>query len=371
MLMTAGCYEHEATVPDPGTPSSKLDGTEASASLSLMGEGSRLSITVPSEGSGSRGVAFHFKVDPSKMQLLRVEARTLNGQWTLRVGSGSESPNWLPMIEPACVVRVTGAKEYEVLIYSDDPGARIDLVTVSMVAANEGDGDRPLVWPLSDPSADRGTDWIRQQWVRVFEAERERTVLGAAKAVARFVHNRSKVGTAPVPRATFTPLGSSGPWLCDPDRTVDGSCGNFADAMIDGCGQLGIVARPVSLGSQRFYEGAAVMDTHVLVEVFDPALGRWILLDPTFNLCFQTDDGEELGLAQLMQLQRSGRAWRAAPLGPVRLGRGIDEYYLPYRELFFMAQAPAVPQLGAAGVAIQTTDLPFPEVIDQKYKSPR
>jgi hypothetical protein len=371
VLAAASCSREETQASAPKSPVADVVPTEAGWSLGMLGSGTRLTIVVPEEGKGSRGMAFRFKADPRAMLALRVEARTNSGAWTLRIGSGDETPNWLPLNQTGRTVRMTGASDYEVLVYSDSPGAQIELMGVALSPAGHIDSEFPLAWPLQGPEVDREIERTKLDWGRLFGVEAERSALAAAKAVARFVHEHSRVAVVTVAGSGFTTLGSPHFWNSNPHQTIDGSCGTFADAAMDGFGRLGLTARAVSLGSRRFYDGEALVDTHVLVEIFDPELSRWILLDPTFNVCFRSDTGEELGITQLMEYQRTARPWRAVPLGPVLPGRSLAEYYLPFGDLLFMAQAPAVPKLGALGARIQSADLSMSEVLARKYPSAR
>jgi hypothetical protein len=140
--------------------------------------------------------------------------------------------------------------------------------------------------------------------------------------------------------------------------------------MLEALSNCGIDGRAVSLGTQRFEQGASLGDTHALVEVFDKAQSRWVLVDPTFNTVIVGEDGRMLGIAELMTLNRAGGTWTTKQISAALPGRSIEEYYLPLRELLWMADAPAVPSLGPSGVAFRSRDLTVGEVFRAKYPAP-
>jgi len=122
---------------------------------------------------------------------------------------------------------------------------------------------------------------------------------------------------------------------------VGGSCGNFTVTLVHLLRAAGLQARPVQLGSERYRQGKASNETHMLAEVFDPVAERWFLADPTFNTQYEDESGRVLGLAELLQRTKD-EPWSIRQFTPVKPGRSAAEYYMPVKDLFHMASTPTV-----------------------------
>jgi transglutaminase-like putative cysteine protease len=320
------------------------------------------------EAAGSRGLSIECDANPDQQLVLQVDAKVQTGGWTLRVDDGEQEPNWLPLSGyPAS--RVAGSKRYRFLIYSDDPGSAVSIKDVSIHPAADADDSLPLVWPTSGPVVEK--DLLRRstRWRAFFGLGDSDSAIAQAEKIASWVHRHSRVVGIADPR--HVSLGSPHYWTANPTSSIDGDCGTYTSAMLEALSNCGIDGRAVSLGTQRFEQGASLGDTHALVEVFDKAQSRWLLVDPTFNVVFEGEDGRVLGIAELITLNRNGGNWETRQISACLPGRSIKEYYLPMTELLWMADAPAVPGLGSSGVAFRSRDLTVNEVIRTKYHAPR
>ncbi len=205
------------------------------------------------------------------------------------------------------------------------------------------------------------------EWLALLGLREDEGVIAKARAITNFVYQRSNAKISPEP--TFSHFGGAREWGTATAPTVDGLCGTFATAVLDLCDKLGIAARRVSLATKQFAEGNAIGDTHELVEVFEPSMGNWVLVDPSFNLTFEAD-GRLLGLRDLLRAAAEGRNWKAVPIGTLRPGRTVGDYYLPYEDLLWMGSAPAVSGLGDLGSAFRSEGPTFHEIFSTKYPKP-
>ena len=320
------------------------------------------------EAAGSRGLSFECDANPDQQLVLQIDAKVQTGRWTLRVDDGEQAPNWLPLSGyPAS--RVAGSKHYRFLIYSDDPGSAVSIKDVSIHRAADADDSLPLVWPTSGPEVEK--DLLRRstRWRAFFGLGDSDSAIAQAEKIASWVHRHSRIVGIADPR--HVSLGSPHYWTANPTSSIDGDCGTCTSAMLEALSNCGIDGRAVCLGTQRFEQGASLGDTHALVEVFDKAQSRWLLVDPTFNVVFEGEDGRVLGITELITLNRTGGNWKMRQISACLPGRSIEEYYLPMTELLWMADAPAVPGLGSSGVAFRSRDLTVNEVIRAKYPAPR
>lgn len=71
------------------------------------------------------------------------------------------------------------------------------------------------------------------------------------------------------------------------------------------------------------------------------------MVDPTFNVDFESVDGQLLGISELMDLRNRPEAWKPAQMFPPLPGRGITDYSLPFKDLLSIADAPSVDGLRA------------------------
>jgi len=319
------------------------------------------------EAAGSRGLSVECDANPDQQLVLQIDATVQRGRWTLRVDDGAQGPNWLPLAENAAV-RITGSTHYRFLIYSDDVGSEASIKEVTLRPAVDADYELPLVWPTSGAEVDVERLRRLSEWRAVFGLIDSLSETAAARKIASWVHGRSRVVGVSDPR--FVSLRSPQYWMANPSGSIDGDCGTYTAAMLEALANCGMVARPVSLGTQRFEGGESLGDTHALVEVFDTAQSRWVLMDPTFNIVFEGEDGRMLGIAELMAVSRNAGAWKAIPISAPLPGRSVEEYYLPLRELLWMADAPAVTSLGPSGGAFRSRDLTVGEVVRAKYAAP-
>lgn len=318
------------------------------------------------ETIGSAGVSIECEADPGQQLTFRADCLPAGGRWTLRVDDRRSTPSWLPL-ESFNAVRVTGSDRYRFLIYSDDVRSSISINDVSLQLAEESDQELPLAWPREGPLWEAEQAAYRSEWEELLGLSASDGTIAKAKAITNFVYQRSNVTRATPPMSFANPRS----WFAAPPRTIDGLCGRFGTAVVELCAALGIVARPVALATQKFFDGTSPGDTHVLAEVFDPAYERWILFDPTFNVVFAGPDDRMMGLRELLASESQGSSWRIVPIGPLRQGRTVDEYYLKYSELLFMGNAPAVSALGDLGAEYRSHAQTVSEVALEKYASSR
>ena len=330
--------------------------------LSQFGE-SQISVSIQDK-EGSKGISLEVEADPATILVMRTDFTVVKGVWTQRIDDGKTEPNWLPLgTYPS--VRLTGSSFYRVLIYSDDSLANLVIKKLEISNAGPSDDDYHMAWPMSGPIYEADATRKKLDWLRLFGTGDKSSDLDKAKTAANFVHQRSIVVGLNDPRFAF--FGSVNSWE-QLSAMIAGDCGNFANALIQACENIGVRSRLVSLGSKRFAEGNEIGETHALVEVFDPAANSWILLDPTFNIMFESESGSWIGIADLMALSNSGATWKPVPIGPVKEGRRVQDYYLPYQSFLFVANAPAVPSLGDRGAAYQSQNSIISEIVKQKYQ---
>ena len=118
-------------------------------------------------------------------------------------------------------------------------------------------------------------------------------------------------------------------------KSVHGYCGNFGLAETLLLAEIGIPARPVQLATKQFVEGQDRFATHVLLEFFDPDIGKWVLSDPTFNIGFEDKDGNRLGLSEILaDPDPEHPAWRTIQFYPTQANRQVDVYSIPIADFF-------------------------------------
>lgn len=214
--------------------------------------------------------------------------------------------------------------------------------------------------------------WLLQaprqaQWTALFGIRDSDSEIAQAQLLASWVHARSRVVGVNAPR--HVSLKSPRYWKEGSSRSINGDCGVFSNALREACANCGIICRPVSLGTQRFEMGEDLGDTHALVEVFDKKQSRWLLVDPTFNVVFESGDGRMLGIAELIALSQNGGNWKPKQIGPPLPSRSLEEYYLPIAKLLWLADAPAVPSLGDMGAAYRSRAQTVGEIVRVKYST--
>ena len=335
---------------------------------SLLG-GDKCELVVRSIGetAGSRGLSVECDASADQQLVLNIDAKIQSGRWTLRVDDGEQAPNYLLLTNyPAC--RVTGGKHYRFLIYTDDTGSAILVKDITIRSATGADDELPLVWPTSGPILEQDRQRHAAEWTALFGVGGSDSEIAKAQILASWVHAHSRVVGVTAPR--HVSLQSPRYWKEGSSRTINGDCGTFSNALREACANCGIICRPVSLGTQRFEMGEDLGDTHALVEVFDKKQSRWLLVDPTFNVVFESGDGRMLGVAELIALSQSGGNWKSKQIGPSLPSRSLEEYYLPIGKLLWLADAPAVPSLGDIGAAYRSRAQTVGEVVRAKYPAP-
>lgn len=138
-------------------------------------------------------------------------------------------------------------------------------------------------------------------------------------------------------------------------KSVYGYCGNFGMAETLLLAELGIPSRPVSLATKQFAEGIDRFATHVLLEFFDPDLEKWVLSDPTFNIGFEDEDGNRLGLKDILaDPDPDHPSWRTIQFEPTQINREANLHSIPITDFFWWAVTPSIDRFSAAdGTAYQ------------------
>lgn len=101
-------------------------------------------------------------------------------------------------------------------------------------------------------------------------------------------------------------------------------CGGISYTYQDMLAAFGIKSRNIQL-----IASAGGIDTHVSTEVF--INGRWIVMDPTFNLSFRIN-GAHVGYAELQTVDWGAVEFFTDNKNPLP-GRAAQDYYLPYKDL--------------------------------------
>ena len=316
------------------------------------------------EAGASRGLSVECDASEDQQLVLQIDAKIQAGSWTLRADDGEQAPNYLPLRNhPAC--QVTGSKHYRFLIYTDDTGSAISVKDITIRPATDADDELPLVWPTSGPRLERYQQRRAAQWIAHFGVGGSDSEIAQAQILASWVHAHSRVVGLTAPR--HVSLRSPRDYKEGSSKTIDGDCAVFSNALLEACAHCGIICRPVYLGTQRFEKGEDLGDTHALVEVFDKKQSRWLLVDPTFNVVFESGDGRMLGIAELIALSQGGGNWKSKQIGPSLPSRSLEEYYLPIGKLLWLADAPAVPSLGGIGAEYRSRAQTVGEVVRAKY----
>lgn len=81
--------------------------------------------------------------------------------------------------------------------------------------------------------------------------------------------------------------------LDNPEQGIN--CLNKAKILEECCLAVGIYARRVSIMPYSPYD----WDNHVVTEIYDPDMGKWIMLDPTTDGYFVDGEGQPLSLLEL------------------------------------------------------------------------
>ena len=83
--------------------------------------------------------------------------------------------------------------------------------------------------------------------------------------------------------------------LDKPEKGIN--CRNKSEILTECCLALGIHARRVYIMPCSPYD----MDNHVVTEIFDPEMDKWIMLDPTTDGVFRDEKGVPLSLLELRE----------------------------------------------------------------------
>lgn len=102
--------------------------------------------------------------------------------------------------------------------------------------------------------------------------------------------------------------------LDNPEQGIN--CLNKAKILEECCLALGIHARRVGIMPYSPYD----WDNHVVTEIYDPKLGKWIMLDPTTDGYFVDENCQPLSL---MELRRNFAEGRFATM--VRVGESMKD----------------------------------------------
>ena len=129
------------------------------------------------------------------------------------------------------------------------------------------------------------------------------------------------------------------------------SCFDYAEGLLDVLNEMNaqLSARrlAVALNPNTY-------DTHTLVEMFDPDSGRWMLLDPTFDLTVKRMSDGEWATAE--DVSAAARAEQWGDLSFVFLGDVGDQwarnYYLDYPLLFVNVYHPGQPAIPGQGAPV-------------------
>ena len=126
-------------------------------------------------------------------------------------------------------------------------------------------------------------------------------------------------------------------------KSVHGYCANFGIAQTLLLSKIGVPARPVSLATRTFAEGQDRFATHVLLEFFDPDLNRWVLSDPTFNIGFEDEIGNRIGLQEILSDQETKNpTWRVIQFDSTQVDREVSFQSIPIADFFWWATAPSI-----------------------------
>ena len=316
------------------------------------------------QSPGSSGISIECDAAPSEHLVFRSTVIPAVGSWSLRIDDGESKPRWLPGAGEISV-RVLGSRHYRFLIYSDDVGASASIRNVEIKHASDAERCIELAWPQSGPVAEAETAENLANWRAYFGLRDSESDEACAARVASWVHSRSRVVDLKSPR--WWKFGSACVPASDAAISIDGDCGVFATVLLQALSQVDIQARVVCLGSKRFERGEQLGDTHALVEVFDRRSMRWVLVDPTFNVQVVDGEGKSLGIAELMATQLRGGKWALRSIAPSLPGRSASEYYLPFGDLLWVADAPAREELGAYGAGYRSRDQTVAEITRAKY----
>lgn len=80
-----------------------------------------------------------------------------------------------------------------------------------------------------------------------------------------------------------------------PDQGIN--CLNKAKILAECCLAVGICARRVGIMPYSPYDG----DNHVVTEIYDPKLGKWVMLDPTTDGWFVDESGGPLSILEIRE----------------------------------------------------------------------
>ena len=118
-------------------------------------------------------------------------------------------------------------------------------------------------------------------------------------------------------------------------------CGGMAFTYKSLLSAFDIPARTIQLATKEYIDGSRRNDTHVTVEVYDSKMGKWYLSDPTFNISLMCNNKKQLAdIEELRECAINGQGITYVHNGTqYKMGRTIEEYYLPYSELLYAVDA--------------------------------
>lgn len=98
--------------------------------------------------------------------------------------------------------------------------------------------------------------------------------------------------------------------------------------------ELGIPARGVALATADYPED--IYTTHVTTEAFYN--GKWIVSDATFNVTFQCDGGDDLGIVEMRACLDNGGTLTSERGVTSRPTLTLEEYWYPFDDLLYSYQ---------------------------------
>ncbi len=290
------------------------------------------------EGDGEpAGLYCERALDPDAAYQFTLAADVSMGNVILRIDAGTEeSAVWRSVGPNLIQLWVDGVDRIRIWIYAEE-AFRCDVQDLQL---RQLDHDALVgTFAFNDWIPDHTRTWVRQ-WA---DFRKDDPPMVIVDRLRQAVHDASGVlGGAAVTRwpdvlnykiYQYMHLRAS--------DGVTGSCGDFASTLAHLVRAAGLQGRVVQLGSERYSQGKASNETHVVVEVYDPVVERWFLTDPTFNTQYEGEFGRALGLAELLQ-RTEDEPWSIRQFTPVKPGRSAAEYYMPVKDLFHMAFAPAM-----------------------------
>ena len=274
--------------------------------------------------------------------VIELKTAVIRGGWSLGLGAASSiRSRWhaIPKGAAESRLRIEGVDTVELNLYSDDSDAELELSRLSIRVATPLDNEAK--WGLSSREPIKASGGQREEVSPSTETKVLRA--DALLALNELVHRESERGADNVGYHRLS-IGEDGTMGMSPATRVTGTCSTFAETLRSAAEALGVIARPVTLGTAAWADPVRHArhenDVHALVEALEPSTLRWILLDPTFNVHFEDAHGNMLGLRDLYALASEGKPWKVVPGSVVKPGRSHQDYYIPYESFLSYVYAP-------------------------------